>query len=94
MDFLLTKGRDFEERFDFKNEQGKPLSAPAGEYRLVLQRGTFARVYKPGSGLYRGQTYVIWKIKASETEDFEYRTLYYTLYLNDQELVRGVIKVQ
>ena len=94
MDFLLTRGRDFQEHFDFKNNRGKPISAPAGSYKLTVTRGDFAREYTPGRGLSRQRTGIIWKIPAKETQDFEYRTLYYTLYVDDQELVRGVLKVQ
>lgn len=94
MDFLLTKGEAFEERFDFKNDKQKAIALPAGEYRIVLQRGTWVREYRVNSGLSRTRTSITWKIPASATQDFEYRTLYYTLYLNDSELVRGVIKVQ
>lgn len=94
MDFLLTRGRDFQEHFDFKNEKGQPLSTPAGVYRLLVTRGDFAREYTAGHGLSRQRTGIIWKISAKETQDFEYRTLYYTLYVDDQELARGVLKVQ
>lgn len=94
MDFLLTRGRDFQEHFDFKNDRGQPITAPNGVYKLTVTRGDFAREYTSGRGLSRQHTGLIWKIPASETKDFAYRTLYYTLYVDDQELVRGVLKVQ
>lgn len=94
MDFLLTRGENFEERFDFKNEKQRAIVLPSGEYRIVLQRGTWVREYKVGAGLSKTRTALVWKIAASDTSDFEYRTLYYTLYKDDEDLVRGVIKVQ
>lgn len=94
MDFLLVRGSDFQERFDFKNESGRSIVLPAGEYKIIVQRGDFAREYTVGQGLSRTRTAITWRITAQQTQDFDYRTLYYTLYVGDRELVRGVLKVQ
>lgn len=93
MDFLLIKGKDFSENFNFKNSQGKSIALPNGEFRLTLERGSFGRVYTLGNGLTRTRTNVTWRIDAEDT-NFEYSTLYYTLYLDDQELARGIVRVQ
>lgn len=94
MDFLLYKGRNFTEHFDFKTKDQKPKALPNGVYRVVVERGSFAREYTVGEGLTRQRTTLIWKISAEETLDFEYTTMYYTLYLDDTELARGVLKIQ
>lgn len=94
MDFFLRKGIDFRENFDFKNENHKPIVVPVGEYRLILERGDFGREYKVGSGLTKTRNTIAWSIPGKESKDFEFSTLYYTLYMNDVEIVRGVLKVQ
>lgn len=94
MDFILTRGKDFVEHFDFKNEKGRSVPLPRGLIRLVLERGTFAREYRVNEGLTRGRSQIVWRIDGKDSANFEFSTLYYTLYLNDAELVRGVLKVQ
>lgn len=94
MNFLLVRGRDFQEHFDFKNGQGKLIPLPAGKFRVVLERGGFAREYTSGNGLSLQRNRVIWSIKGEQSNDFEFTTMYYTLYLNDREITRGVLKVQ
>lgn len=95
MNFVMTRGKEFAEHFDFKNAQGKPIAMPSGHFRVVLERGGFAREYTVlNGGLSRLTNRVNWRIPASDTADFGFNTLYYTLYLEDRELARGVIKVQ
>lgn len=94
MDFFLRKGVNFKEHFDFKNEKQKAIPTPSGEYKIVLERGAFARVYTVGDGLLRLRTSIEWTISGKESENFEFTTMYYTLYLNDVEVTRGVLKVQ
>ena len=94
MDFVLFRGRDFSEPFNFKNAAGKLITMPNGEYKLILERGLWAKEYKVNSGLTRGRTQITWRIPAEESKDFAYSTMYYTLYLNDDELARGVLRIQ
>lgn len=94
MDFFLRKGVDFIEHFNFKNDAGKDIALPSGVFKLYLVRGSFAREYTVGAGLVRNRNSIVWKITKEQSQDFEYSTLYYTLYLDDTELVRGVLKVQ
>lgn len=94
MNFLWVRGRDFQESFDFKNGTGKPIALPAGKYRVVLERGGFAREYTQGKGLVLQRTKILWTIKANQADDFEFTTMYYTLYLNDEEITRGILRIQ
>lgn len=95
MDFIAVRGRGFQENFDFKNSQGKPIAVPPGTFKVVLERGTYAREYTTANhGLAKLRNQIIWNIPAGETKDFAYNTLYYTLYLDDQEVTRGLLKVQ
>lgn len=95
MDFLLSRGRDFEEEFNFKNPKGRLIALPAGRFRLILEHGDFAREFTvENHGLSRTRTQVTWRIPAEQGADFEYSTLYYTLYLEDSELARGILRVQ
>jgi hypothetical protein len=95
MDFLLVKGRAFKEHFNFKNENGKLRALPNGKYKIVLERGAFAREYTvENRGLMKQRTEITWNISAQESANFEYTTLYYTLYLDETELARGVLKIQ
>lgn len=91
MDFVLFRGKEFSEDFNFKNPEGKSIALPNGDFKLVLERGRFAKVFRLGEGLTRTRTSVTWTI---DDTDFEYSTLYYTLYLDDKELARGIIRVQ
>jgi hypothetical protein len=92
VNFTLRSGRPFSESFDFKNAQGKPISLPAGRFKLVLERGQYAREFTEGAGLTRQRTSLLWKV--SDKENFEFSTMYYTLYLNDKEVTRGVLSVE
>lgn len=95
MNFLLVRGKDFQEHFDFKNAQGKPIALPAGVFKVVLERGGFAREYTIlNRGLSRTMNRITWRIPSSESLGFEFNTMYYTLYLDDRELARGVLKIQ
>lgn len=95
MNFVLTRGQDFYDFFEFKNAQGRPIAMPSGEFKIVVEHGDFVREYtRRNNGLLSKSTRVDWRIPASETANFEYSTLYYTLYLDDRELARGVLKVQ
>jgi len=93
MDFVLFKGRDFSEPFNFKNPTGKSIYI-SGDIKLILERGSWAREYTPGHGLSKTRTQVTWTIPSEESANFAYNTMYYTLYLNDTELVRGILRVQ
>lgn len=95
MNFTLIKGKDFTEHFDFKNASGKPIALPSGLFRVVIERGGFAREYTVDNGglsLLRNQ--ITWRIAAGDSKDFEFNTMYYTLYLNDDEITRGVLRIQ
>lgn len=94
MNFLLERGKDFQESFDFKNATGKAIALPAGQFRVVLERGGFAREYTPGNGLSPQRTRIVWTIKAKQIDDFEFATMYYTLYLNNDEITRGILRIQ
>lgn len=95
MNFVLTRGKSFHEYFEFKNAQGKPIAMPQGLFRLVLERGQFIREYTVANGgLQRLMNRINWTISAKDTTNFEFSTLYYTLYLDDRELARGIVKVQ
>lgn len=94
MNFVLTKGKNFHEFFEFKNAQGRSINMPSGTFRIILERGSFVREYTKNNGLLCMPTRVDWKIPAEVTADFEFNTLYYTLYLDDRELTRGIVKVQ
>lgn len=95
MNFLLVKGKDFEEHFEFKNAQGESIAMPSGQYKIILERGAFAREYTVlNDGLQNLRNRVNWRIPASQSKDFAFSTMYYTLYLNDLELARGVLRIQ
>lgn len=95
MNFVVTRGKPFHEYFEFKNAQGRPIAMPAGVFRLVLERGGFVREYTvSNSGLQRLMNRINWNIAEEETANFEFSTLYYTLYLDERELARGIVKVQ
>lgn len=95
MNFLLVKGKDFEEFFEFKNTQGKPIAMPSGVFKLILERGSFAREYTVlNNGLSRMMNKITWRIPAAQSQDFDFSAMYYTLYLDDRELARGVLRVQ
>jgi len=94
MDFVLIRGKDFSEPFNFKNAHGKSIAMPNGVYKIVLERGTWAREYTLYHGLSRTRNQITWMIPAEESADFAYNVMYYTLYLNDDELARGVLRIQ
>lgn len=95
MDFLARRGQSFNESFDFKSADGSPISLPPGHYLVTLVHGNDAREYTlENGGLERDVSSLRWKIKASEATDFAYNTMYYTLYLNNTELSRGIVRVQ
>lgn len=89
MNFYAARGKDFVDTFEFKNAQRKPISVPSGTYKIVLERGPYAREYTPT----RGKNGLVWKVPAAEINDFEYSTLYYTLYLNNKEVARGTLSI-
>ena len=94
MDFTLFRGRDFQETFNFKTADGKSMTIPSGNLRIILERGTFGREYKPGKGLTKQRTQIVWQISKQESANFDFSTMYYTLYLDDTELARGVLRIQ
>jgi hypothetical protein len=94
MDFVLIRGKPFSEHFDFKNDKGKPIVVPSGQYKLIVEHGPFAREYKVGSGLSKTRNAILINISAQDTKDFAYSAMYYTLYLNNTELARGILRVQ
>jgi hypothetical protein len=94
MDFVLTRGSSFSEHFDFKNDKGRSLVVPNGLIRLVVEHGDFVREYRVGRGLTKTRSSIVWNLPAKETNDFAYSTMYYTLYLDDNELARGILRVQ
>ena len=94
MDFLARRGQNFQERFDFKSADNKPIAIPAGELKIFLTHGTYAKEYSLGNGLNKQRATVFWTIPAAEVDSFAYNTMYYTLVLNDLELARGVLRVQ
>ena len=95
MNFTLVKGKDFTEHFDFKNEQGKSIALPPGTFRVILERGEFVREYTVlNRGLSRLRNRISWRIPAEESASFDFTTMYYTLYLEDREITRGMLKIQ
>jgi hypothetical protein len=94
MDFKVNRGEMFSEEFNFKNPAGQSRSVPPGAYRVVLEHDTFVREYTVGQGLRPLRTKLTWTITPEETKDFEYNKMYYTLYLDDNELARGILRVQ
>lgn len=88
--FTAVRGTSFTESFDFKNDKGKPVAAPAGDFRVVLERGALVREY----GVKRLRTGVVWTMTSEETNELEYSTMYFALYFNGQEIARGVLRVQ
>lgn len=95
MNFSLVRGKDFSEHFDFKNAAGKPIALPNGSFRIVVEHGGLAREYTVmNGGLSRLRNRVNWTISARQSADFEFNTLYYTLYLDDEEITRGLLRIQ
>lgn len=95
MDFTATRGQEFKETFDFKNADGKSIQPPAGEFKLILEHGTYAKEFTvENMGLDRQRTSVAWIISNDETNNFAYNTMYYTLYLESTELARGILRIQ
>jgi hypothetical protein len=95
VNFTLVKGKDFSEHFDFKNADGKSIALPTGEFRIVLERGEFVREYfAPNRGLSRLRNRVNWFIPGEESESFEFTTMYYTLFLDEREITRGLLRIQ
>lgn len=95
MDFIARRGEEFRESFDFKNSQGQSIIMPTGTYKLILEHTPYVREFtEDNRGLRRKQAGLIWIIAADETSDFAYNVLYYTLYVDDTELVRGVLRIQ
>lgn len=91
MIFTASRGKAFKESFEFKNEKGQAIAAPQGEFVLSLERGMgYVRTYT----LKRERTKILWNMTAAETQDLEYSTLYFVLYHNGSELLRGVLRVQ
>lgn len=95
MNFTLVRGKDFSEVFDFKNQAGKSIALPNGQFKVVLERGTFAKEFTVlNGGLSRLRNRVTWTISANDTADFDFATMYYTLYLDDSEITRGILRIQ
>ena len=89
MIFTASKGQPFREEFTFKNEKGKPVAIPRGDYRLVLERGDYVRE----GNLKIAPNAIYWNMTAEETQALAYSTLYFTLAFNGQEIARGVLRV-
>lgn len=95
MNFSLVKGKDFHEHFDFKGASGKPIALPNGTFRVVVERAGFAREYTVmNGGLSRLRNRVNWTISADQSGDFDFNTYYYTLYLDNREITRGILRIQ
>lgn len=95
MNFILTKGRDFSEHFNFRNAQGRAVALPSGTFRIALERGSFIQEYTvENGGLARYSGRLDWRISSKDSQDFDFTTMYYTLYLNDSEVTRGILRVQ
>lgn len=94
IDFIVKRGEPFTDKFDFKDSAGKPINAPSGDYRLVVEHGDYAKVFSIGRGLKKQRNGVVWSMSESETLDLQYSVMYYVLYFNDNELARGVLRMQ
>jgi len=95
MNFTLTKGESFEETFNFKNAQGKSIVLPNGDFKVILERGSFAREFTvKNGGLSRLRTGAVWRVLAEQSTHFEFTVMYYTLYLDDREITRGILRIQ
>jgi hypothetical protein len=89
MIFTASRGQAFREEFTFKNDKGKPQNVPAGDYRLLLERGGLVREFHPRLA----RNAIQWVMTADETASLEYATMYFVLTLNGQEIARGVLRV-
>jgi hypothetical protein len=89
MVLTAVRGQEFTEDFTFKNEQGKPVSVPAGSYILTLTRGNSIKQFN----LNPTRTGVIWTLTKQDTQELEYNTFYFALTFNGQEITRGVLRV-
>lgn len=87
--FQARRGAPFTNAFDFKNDKGQSVPAPAGDYRVVLERGLTVKEF----ALQRFRTGVVWNMTAEETEQLEYSTMYFVTYFNGMEIARGVLRV-
>lgn len=94
MDFVVARGQKFQESFNFKAENGKPVAAPQAEVVLIMRRGDFAKRYEVGSGMNRARTSIAWTMTEEETKALPYNIMYYTLYIGDAEFLRGILKIQ
>lgn len=94
MDFTVKKGEKFSEDFNFKTATGQSIALPAGDYKLIVRHDSFVREYTIGKGLTKSRTKLVWSLTPAETKDFAYSTMYYTLYMNETELARGILRVQ
>lgn len=90
MILTATRGQDFEEPFNFKDDQGHELNIPIGSFSLTLERGSFVRQFDLST---RGKS-ILWRMTADETKALEYDSLYFVLFFDEKEVTRGVLRVK
>lgn len=90
MTFTAFRGEPFREEFTFKNAAGKVIPAPMGDYRVVLERGEFVKVFR---NLRITRNTIFWTMTADETDALQFSTMYFTLTHEGNEVARGVLRV-
>jgi hypothetical protein len=91
MILVASRGRAFEEPFNFKNEQGQLMNVPAGSYTLLLERGDFVQEF---DNLTRRGNAVLWNMTADETKALPYSAFSFELAYNGQPIASGVLRVK
>lgn len=86
-----TRGKQFSELFAFKNNEGKPIAIPDGDYAVTLERGDFVRHY---DNLRKLGTGVSWTINREEVDALPFSAIYFSLTFNGGEIARGVLRVK
>lgn len=91
MILVASRGEAFEEPFSFKNDTGQAVAAPSGTWTLTLTRGDFVKDFAKLPVLNHS---VIWRMTADETTALRYNNLSFSLALNGQVVVQGVLRVK
>jgi len=89
-DFTARRGQRFVEDFTFKNESGKQISVPFGNYEVVLERGDYAKVY---NDIRYSRSKLTWTMEKEEVDKLPFSVMYYTLKKDSVELDRGIVKL-
>jgi hypothetical protein len=90
MVFVAARGKAFSEDFTFKNEKGKLIGVPSGDYVLTLEHDKYVRQF---TNLRTTRTGIVWSMTEQETQDLKYNNLSFVLTFNGQEIARGILRV-